>query len=84
MTYITGVPKDETIADQLRSAIKASDESEYAIWKASGVHQSVINRFVHRHQGISLQTAAKLCEHLGFSLLAPKAPKKIRKSRRSL
>jgi len=75
------VTKDLTITDQLRSAIKASSETEYAIWKASGVHQSVINRFVNDRQGISLETAAKLCKHLGFSLLATVATKKNRKSR---
>ncbi len=63
------MPPKKTIIDQLRRAIRDSGETEYAIAKASGVSQSVVNRFVSGERGISLETAAKLCEHLKLDLV---------------
>jgi predicted transcriptional regulator len=62
-------PKKKNIVDQLRRAIADCGESEYAIAKGSGVSQSVVNRFVSGDRGISLETAAKLCEHLKLELV---------------
>jgi plasmid maintenance system antidote protein VapI len=58
----------KTIVDQLRKAIAQSKQTEYMVAKGSGVSQSVVNRFVHGERGISLDTAAKLCEYLGLKL----------------
>jgi plasmid maintenance system antidote protein VapI len=60
--------KKRTIVEQLRQAIADSGQSEYAIAKGSGVSQSVVNRFVSGERGISLETAAKLCDYLGLDL----------------
>jgi plasmid maintenance system antidote protein VapI len=57
-----------TIADQLRQAIQASGQSQYALAKAVGVHQSVISRFLAGQRDVTLATAAKLAEHLGLEL----------------
>jgi plasmid maintenance system antidote protein VapI len=56
------------IVEQLRRAILDSGETEYAIAKATGVSQSVLNRFVKDERGISLKTAARLCSYLRLSL----------------
>ena len=56
------------IIEELRRAIRDSGESEYAIGKATGVSQSILSRFVNGERGISLETAAKLCEHLELEL----------------
>lgn len=61
-------PKKLTIVDQLRQAMKDSGETEYAIAKSAGVSQSIVNRFTNGERGISFETAAKLCEHLGLEL----------------
>jgi hypothetical protein len=60
-------PKRNVI-EQLRQAIKDSSESEYAIGKGAGVHQSVVYRFMHEERDISLATAAKLCAYLKLDL----------------
>ena len=60
--------KKRNIVDQLRQAIRDSGQTEYAIAKASGVSQSVVNRFSTGERGISLDTAAKLCEYLDLDL----------------
>ncbi len=38
------------LSDQLRAAIEAAPMSRYALWKATGVSQARLSRFVH-HQG---------------------------------
>ena len=63
------MPPKKNIIDQLRRAMRDRGESEYAIAKASGVNQSVVNRFASGERGISLETAAKLCEYLKLDLV---------------
>jgi transcriptional regulator with XRE-family HTH domain len=41
---------------------------QYAIAQATGVSQSVLNRFINGERGISLETAAKLCQYLDLDL----------------
>ena len=57
-----------TIVEQLQHAIKHSGETQYAIAQATGVSQSVLNRFINGERGISLETAAKLCAYLDLDL----------------
>lgn len=60
--------RKRSIVDQLRKAIEKSDETQYAIAKATGVDQSVLSRFLHGERTISLETAARLCKHLALEL----------------
>lgn len=62
------VAKRSSIVEQLRKAMRDSGQTEYAIAKGSGVSQSVVNRFVTGERGISLDTAAKLCDYLDLDL----------------
>jgi transcriptional regulator with XRE-family HTH domain len=66
------MPTKKNILDQLRRAMRDSGETEYAIAKGSGVSQSVVNRFVSDERGISLKTAAKICEYLKLDLVRPR------------
>lgn len=61
-------PKARSIVEQLQQAIKRSSETQYAIAQATGVSQSVLNRFINGERGISLETAAKLCQYLDLDL----------------
>ena len=63
------MPIKKNIVDQLRRAMRDSGETEYAIAKASGVSQSIVNRFVSGERGISLETASKLCAYLKLDLV---------------
>lgn len=62
------VAKRSSIVEQLRKAMRDSGQTEYAIAKGSGVSQSVVNRFATGERGISLDTAAKLCDYLDLDL----------------
>lgn len=61
-------PKAHNIIERLRHAIKHSGETQYAIAKGADVSQSVLNRFINGERGISLDTAAKLCQYLDLDL----------------
>ena len=62
------MPTKKSIIDQLQRAIRDCGETEYAIAKGSGVSQSILNRFVSGERGISLESAAKLCDYLVIEL----------------
>ncbi len=62
------MPTKKNIIDQLRRAMRDSGESEYAIAKATGISQSIVNRFMSGERGISLETAASLCAYLRLDL----------------
>ncbi len=58
------------IDKQLRDALKARGESDYAVGKATKLGQSVIYRF-RTGKGISLANAAVLAKYLGCTLKVP-------------
>ncbi len=57
-----------TVTEQLRQAIEASGQSRYAIWKATGIDQAQLSRFMGGECGLSMETLDALCEHLGLEL----------------
>ena len=56
------------LVEELRQAILNCGETEYRVAKESGVAQPILNRFLRRKRGISLETAAKVCKYLGLHL----------------
>jgi hypothetical protein len=64
-----------SLNDQLRSAIRSSDQSLYAIAKGTNVHYGVIYRFARGQRDIYLETASKLAAYLGLELMKKKKAK---------
>ncbi|HUE71011.1 MAG TPA: helix-turn-helix transcriptional regulator [Pirellulaceae bacterium] len=62
-------PKESTISDQLRAAIRNSGKSATALAKESGVPQPMITRFLNGQQLLS-GTVDRLAGHLGLVLSA--------------
>jgi plasmid maintenance system antidote protein VapI len=56
------------IDEQLRRALAERPESARAIARACGVPQPMITRFLNGSRGLSLVTAARLCDYLGLEL----------------
>ncbi len=57
----------------LQKAIKDDGRTLYAVAKDAGLRYSVVHRFARGERvGISLVTAAKLCQTLGLELQAVK------------
>lgn len=60
--------KSKTIVDQLRQAIRESGMTSYALGKAAGIGQPIIDRFIGKERMPRLDTAAKLAAVLGLEL----------------
>ena len=56
------------LVEELRQAIRNSGETEYRVAKESCLAQPVLNRFLRGERGVSLETAAKVCQYLGLHL----------------
>jgi transcriptional regulator with XRE-family HTH domain len=63
--------KPRPIDTTLRSALKASGLTHYAIAKLSGVTPSQIDRFVSGQRDLTLHSAAALAAALGLELVRP-------------
>jgi transcriptional regulator with XRE-family HTH domain len=58
------------VIDQLRAAIVESGESQLSIATATGIDQGNLNRFVRSERSVSIETFAKLCQHLRLDLVS--------------
>jgi len=57
------------LLDQFREAIKASSKSRYRLWQETGIHQSVLSRFMAAKQGIGHDKLELLAEVLGMEIV---------------
>lgn len=62
------LPKEPTMSDVLRAAIRASGQTHYRISKNAGIAPDYLHRFVHGSRDIRLTTAGKICKALGLEL----------------
>ena len=61
--------------EQLAEAILTAGESRYAIYKATGISQTVLHRIVKGTGGCNPGTLDTLCEHLKLELVRKKRGK---------
>ena len=61
--------KMSELAKSLRKAIFESGMTHYSLGKVSGVDTAVIDRFVSGERDIRLETAGRIAESLGYSLV---------------
>jgi len=61
------MPK-QTIADQLKAAIKASGKTHYRIGHDAGVAPQIIDRFIANERDLRLATAARIADAMGLEL----------------
>jgi DNA-binding phage protein len=62
------MPKQNTITDQLKAAIKASGLTHYRIAKDAGLKATSVDRFMSGQRGLNIDTAAKICAALNLEL----------------
>ncbi len=70
---------DALFSDQLRSAIRESGLSVYAIAQSTGIDKSVLSRFIHGTSGLSVTSIDRLCTVLGLRLVSEKSASRKRK-----
>ena len=64
-------PKQASVSDQVRAAIKASGLSGYALGELAGVSRSLVCNFVTGERSLTLDTLDKLAPHLGLRVSFP-------------
>ncbi|TWU27597.1 helix-turn-helix domain-containing protein [Bythopirellula polymerisocia] len=61
--------KKKPLSEQLRAAILDADCSRYAIFKATGIDQSALSKFVHGERTLSLNAIDRIAEFLELELV---------------
>jgi transcriptional regulator with XRE-family HTH domain len=61
------------LSDQIRRAVKSSGKSRYAIFKATGIDQATLSRFMSRQDGLPMKTLDRLAEFLDLNLARGKS-----------
>ncbi len=56
------------LSDQIRNTIRESDMSRYQIWKATGIDQGALSRFVAGKAGMSFVSLDRLADLLGLNI----------------
>ena len=69
----------KTVTEQVRMAIETSGQTRYAIWKATGIDQAQLSRFMVGERGLSLDALDRLCAHLGLELRVVHKAKQAKK-----
>lgn len=57
------------LLNEIRKAIRASDESPYAIAKGAGVARSALSRLLSGERGLSVDAAERLADYLGLTII---------------
>jgi transcriptional regulator with XRE-family HTH domain len=73
--------KRDTLTGQVRKAILQSGLTRYAIFKASGVDQAVLSRFMAGKVGLTLETLDALADVLRLEIVQRGKPVPIPKGR---
>jgi transcriptional regulator with XRE-family HTH domain len=71
MTEVEPLP----VVQQLREAIRASGLSLARLGAAAGIAPGQLSRFVRGERGLTLASAALVCQTLGITLTVPEPPR---------
>jgi hypothetical protein len=66
----------KSFSEQLRTAVRRSEKSQYQIAKETGILRSTLSRFVRGQCGLGMDAIDKLCECIGARLTTCTTPKK--------
>jgi transcriptional regulator with XRE-family HTH domain len=64
--------QQKKLSDQIRDALVSSGKSRYAIFKATGIDQAVLSRFLAGKCGLEMATLDTLAEYLNLTIKSPK------------
>jgi transcriptional regulator with XRE-family HTH domain len=74
--------KQLVFGDQLRRAIETCGLSRYAIWKATGIDQPTLSRFMRGKSGLTIESIDKICQLISARLIVPRKTKRKTKDTR--
>ncbi len=76
MGYTLGMGQ---LTKAIAAAVKASDQTPYAIAKGAGVARSQLSRLLSGERGMTTDTIERLADYLGLRItIEPKAPTKAK------
>ena len=64
------------LSEQIRQAVKASGQSQYAICQATGIDKATMSRFVAGIRGLPMNTLDRLADHLNLNITTDDRPSK--------
>jgi hypothetical protein len=70
-----------SLSESLKQLIKCSGESRYQIWRATGVDQATLSRFMKGNGGLSMESLDALGEHLNLEIVK-RQPAKARQTKK--
>ena len=70
--------KPATMTEQIQRVIEESGLSRYAIWKASGVSQAALSRFMSGKLGLKTSSLDRLADVLGMEIVVRRGRRKAR------
>lgn len=62
--------KPTKFSDQIRKAVRESGVTRYAIFKATGIDQGTLSKFVRGQVGLSMDSLDALADMLGLEVVA--------------
>jgi transcriptional regulator with XRE-family HTH domain len=65
-----------SVSQTLRQAIRSSQQTRYAIAKATGISQAALSRFMTGERGLALESIDKLAPYLGLRVVAENKARK--------
>jgi transcriptional regulator with XRE-family HTH domain len=75
-------PRMGQLTKAISAAVRASDQTPYAIAKGAGVARSQLSRLMSGERGLNTDTIERLAEYLGLRItIEPKTKGKARKAR---
>lgn len=75
-------PRMGQLTKAIADAVRASDQTPYAIAKGAGVARSQLSRLMSGERGLNTDTIERLAEYLGLRItIEPKTKGKARKAR---
>lgn len=60
------------LSDQIRQAVEGCGQTRYAIWKATGISEATLSRFLAGERGLPMKTLDRLADHLDLNITAGK------------
>ena len=60
------------LSDQIRDAVANCGKTRYEIYKATGIDQAALSRFLAGQRGLEMTTLDILADYLNLNLKAPK------------
>jgi hypothetical protein len=57
------------LSDQIRQAVENCGQTRYALWKATGISEATLSRFMAGDRGLPMKTLDRLADYLDLNIV---------------